>query len=398
MVGCQSGDQADELNGDSVQSATDKVPSKLLRPVVVGEEEAAEIRSPAIAKALNKSAAPAWQHEIRVADATYIAPHFSNFSLPDGAHLIVRSGDGQRSRTYMGQGKLVPGERGFWAMHMPGEVATIELYSDVAVPAGAIVIDRYARGTAAYNDFELPEYGDELGEKAICGADDSEWAKCYESSESAAYNKARAVARLMINGTGACTGWLIGSEGHLMTNEHCIGSASAAANTDYEFMAEGTCGTNCATWGGCPGVVEADTASLIQLDSALDYALVKLPVNLTGTYGYLQLRPGGGSVGEQIYIPQHPQAWGKRIAMMDGNQVAHIDTLNAAPCSGGPGDVGYNADTQGGSSGSPVLGYSDNLVVALHHCAYCPNRGVPVDPIISDLGNNLPADALGGGG
>ncbi|MCP5103524.1 MAG: PKD domain-containing protein [bacterium] len=57
--------------------------------------------------------------------------------------------------------------------------------------------------------------------------------------------------------------------------------------------------------------------------------------------------------------------------------------------------MGYYADTAGGSSGSPVLGYSDNLVVALHHCANCPNRGVPIPSIISDLGGNIPNDAIG---
>jgi PKD repeat protein len=44
-----------------------------------------------------------------------------------------------------------------------------------------------------------------------------------------------------------------------------------------------------------------------------------------------------------------------------------------------------------------VLGYNDNLVVALHHCANCPNRGVPIPPIISDLGSNIPNNAIGGG-
>ncbi len=59
--------------------------------------------------------------------------------------------------------------------------------------------------------------------------------------------------------------------------------------------------------------------------------------------------------------------------------------------------MGYYCDTQGGSSGSPVLGYSDHLVVALHHCAYCPNRGVPIEAVISDLGGNVPHNGVGGG-
>jgi hypothetical protein len=73
-------------------------------------------------------------------------------------------------------------------------------------------------------------------------------------------------------------------------------------------------------------------------------------------------------------------------------------------CSGtGYNDVGYWADTQGGSSGSPVLGYADHKVVALHHCrgsAGCasgsstsddPNRGVPIQLVIADLDSQGPA-------
>jgi hypothetical protein len=42
-----------------------------------------------------------------------------------------------------------------------------------------------------------------------------------------------------------------------------------------------------------------------------------------------------------------------------------------------------------------VIAYDDHLVTALHHCAYCPNRGVPVPSIIDDLGADLPDDAIG---
>jgi hypothetical protein len=128
----------------------------------------------------------------------------------------------------------------------------------------------------------------------------------------------------------------------------------------------------------------------VKNNAALDYALVKLPTNPTATYGYLQLRSSGATLNERIYIPQHPAAWGKKIAMTNGTANATISSLTAAPCSGGTADLGYNADTQGGSSGSPVLGYSDNLVVGLHHCGTCPNRAVPIQAVITSLGTSPP--------
>jgi hypothetical protein len=145
--------------------------------------------------------------------------------------------------------------------------------------------------------------------------------------------------------------------------------------------------------------VEASSGTLIKNDYSLDYTLILLPTNITGTYGYLQLRDTLPELDERIYIPQHPGAWGKQLAVVsdvDG-PYAKIYSTDETPCIGGPGDIGYYADTAGGSSGSPVLAYSDHLVVSLHHCANCPNRGLPIPAIITHLGSSLPNDAIGGG-
>jgi hypothetical protein len=113
------------------------------------------------------------------------------------------------------------------------------------------------------------------------------------------------------------------------------------------------------------------------------------------------MRSSGAVLDERIYIPQHAAAWGKRIAIESGatidGGVCRATSLDSTPCSGGPGDVGYICDTRGGSSGSPVLGYGDNTVVALHHCANCPNRGVPITAVVADLGSSVPADGVTGG-
>ena len=135
-------------------------------------------------------------------------------------------------------------------------------------------------------------------------------------------------------------------------------------------MAEGaTCGTSCASWGACPGTVVATGATLVKTDAPRDYTLLQLPTNPTATYGFLQLRSTGAVVDERIYVPQHPAAYGKKIAVnstaaADASGYAEVYSLNEPACqSGGPSDVGYYADTQGGSSGSPVLGYADAVVV-----------------------------------
>ncbi len=330
--------------------------------------------------------------------AAYIAPHFERLDLEDGDFVVVRSPDGTRAWKY--DNSHATARAGFWAIHIPGDTAIIELHSRDSVNRRGILnkhgysIDRYARG------YSNEEMGLASENKALCGPDDSQWAPCYASSDPAIYGRARPVARLLINGSSACTGWLVGSQGHLMTNQHCVGTASEAQNTSYEFMAEGaSCSTSCASWFGCPGSVIAG-GTLVKVDAPRDYALIQLSQNPVNTYGYLQLRASGAVVNERIYVPQHAAGHGKKIAVRstharDESGFAEIYSLNEPSCqSGGPNDVGYYADTQGGSSGSPVIGHSDNLVVALHHCANCPNRGVPIEAVISHLGTSLPQCAL----
>ncbi|CAM2066128.1 Trypsin-like peptidase domain-containing protein [Sulfidibacter corallicola] len=348
-----------------------------------------------------------WQQEIHHPGAKYISPYITKMDLAPGDFLIVRSPDGSRSSRYTGYGRKDLGKGpGFWALHIPGDTAILELYSYGSAAAYGVTIEKYARG---YTHDEIHEFNEDF-ERALCGDDDSQEAKCLSGDEPEMYESSRAVARLFTNGIYWCTGWLIGDENHLMTNQHCIENQSWADNSTVEMMAEGdTCETNCASGGACAGTVLAEAVDLVQVNEPLDYALVKLPESAgdaAGTYGFLQLRASGPELGERIYIPQHPAGWGKRIANasthpQDADGLTYVFSVTEAPCNAGaPPEVGYWTDTQGGSSGSPVLGYSDHRVIALHHCRgsalNCgdPNRGVTIDAVIADLGSNLPPSAV----
>jgi hypothetical protein len=347
-----------------------------------------------------------WEKEFHWSNAGYIAVHFSTFELANGDYVEISSPDGKFNYVFKDKGKDVKDKKGnkkqiseFWATHIPGDRAIVKLVSKNKRNAYGFVIDKFARGyERGFIDAVLEGLEEEARVEDICTADDKEWAKCYDGT--AMYEKSKAVCRLLIDGNTACTGWLLGSEGHVMTNEHCIDTQTLADNTDYEFMAEGsTCATDCSSWGACPGTVEASAGTLIKVDYALDYSLILLPTNVTSTYGYMQFRDTLPIVGERIYVTQHPGHYGKQLAVNSDVEgpYAKIQSTNQTPCHGGPGDIGYYADTSGGSSGAPVIAYDDHLVVAIHHCGSCPNRGVPVTAIISDLGVDLPDDAVAGG-
>jgi hypothetical protein len=278
-----------------------------------------------------------------------------------------------------GKGKMNAGT--FWARHVKGSQAVIEyVRAKEEVPGFGFVIDQYAAGNP---DLEWGE--------AICGTDDKENAVCYQGSHPTEYNESRAVARLLIGGSSLCTGWLVSASNHLLTNDHCIGSSSDAVNTDYEFMAEApNCNdTNCQL---CHDGVVFSGASYIIGSSNLDYTLVQISSgNPAATYGYMEIDDRDATVGEEIYIPQHPGGRAKELgiystASADTGGICRVYTITAAPCIGsGYNDVGYYCDTEGGSSGSPVLARSSHKVVALHHCANCPNRGVPIDLVYDEI-------------
>ena len=236
--------------------------------------------------------------------------------------------------------------------------------------------------------------------EAICGKDNTKAAVCYKPELATHYARAQSVARLLIGGTSLCTGWLLGSEGHLITNNHCIADAAAAAHIQFEFGAEcATCSDpNNTKQLACKGTIVATSATLIRTNADLDYTLVKLNVKAgvnMAPYGYLQARESGPLLGEQIYIAQHPAGKPRRLGVvLDTGKPGTIENLSVDKCV--KNEVGYMVDTEGGSSGSPVLSPKDHAVVALHNCGGCLNGGIKISDVVADLknANQLPPNAL----
>ncbi|KAL3656918.1 hypothetical protein V7S43_018123 [Phytophthora oleae] len=313
-----------------------------------------------------------------------------------------------------------------------------------------VVLDSYAYVT----------YAAEVDTESTVGTrDEAKEAVCYRKTQPKMYAKARAVARLMIRtdqekAAGSeqvtkwsfCTGWLIGRGNHLVTNHHCVKDAAAVekspqnvASRGFQFHAvswfwprrservvEAVVGFMVETkscrekgfMGEKVGVVEATRVSVVVDNPRLDYALLRVHsndslANLTQRYGYLRLRAAGPVDGEAIYIPQHPRGEPKEIAAMKDGKLAVIEvqTPSSFESSGylrrdNEPTVWYNADTEPGSSGSPVLSRRDNSVVALHRAGNSEttqsastelfNTGVRIDLIARDLQRRrvLPPNAL----
>jgi hypothetical protein len=126
-----------------------------------------------------------------------------------------------------------------------------------------------------------------VGVESICGTDDSVNSKCVVDARMRSASKS--VVRLLTNrvgGSAFCSGWLLGCEGHLITNNHCIANQEDATNTQFEFMAEGlSCTDKCNIAGACSQNEFARSATLVTTSVALDYSLVKLE-GLPADIGY----------------------------------------------------------------------------------------------------------------
>ncbi|KAG9410392.1 hypothetical protein AC1031_018428 [Aphanomyces cochlioides] len=232
--------------------------------------------------------------------------------------------------------------------------------------------------------------------ESICNKDESQNVVCFKDTDNVKYNKAVSVARLLISKKAYCTGWLFGSEGHMITNNHCINTADAAANTVVEFNAITPGCNDAVSMGSNPGVVVANSTTLLINDVILS------------DYGYLQASPTDPALNDPIYVAGHPFGKPKRISMIKDGAPGKITTTSYTE----PTDtdchnvdrLGYNLDTEGGSSGTPVLSVATNLVVGLHNCGGCKadtadygaNYAIKITEIVKLLQdkNLLPKDAV----
>ena len=280
----------------------------------IGEESAVKTETP---HPVPRAAAgtPAWRDVFHWKDASYIAVHFEKFDLAPGERVVVRTPDGRYAYSFEGEGK--PGSGGtFWATHVPGrrlrgdllrqrrgrrDGATSSTSSRTAIPT---------RSTGSGRRAAMPET--DLRTRTTANGPSATSRPSPRSIE-----KSRAIARLVINGVFGCTGWLVGCEGHLMTNAHCITNPADAMNTDYEFMAEGaTCETSCASLGGLPGdhrgqQRHADQDGHPGRSRLLARAAADQPLGRsTGSSG--SAAPGP-VIGERIYLNGHPAGWGKQF-------------------------------------------------------------------------------------
>lgn len=354
---------------------------------------------------------------IRTPDAAFIKIHFDQFSLPAGVTLEVASPDGREVYRYS-QGQLGPhtvdaalGEDGrtrFAAMSISGPVALLRLVGTAREPWRAghgVRVSRYHEG---FPEAMLPELqragllaSGEVGPESICGTDDKEPAVCYAGSDPTAFDRSRPVARILIGGSSLCTAWRVGPDNRMFTNNHCTSTASGVASTEVWFnYQQSSCSSGSAT------VTKVAGDQMLATQGTLDYTLftVKDFATISG-FGYLGLDVRQPTLNEEIFVAGHPGGRQKELSVVSDQDGGGRCRVNDPDADGNAtnSDAGYYCDTEGGSSGSPVIARASNRAIALHHFGGCLNSGAKFSliwpQVSSHFGGVVPVgDNDGGGG
>ncbi len=330
----------------------------------------------------------------RYPGADYVKLHFSRLQLNPGDTVKVADATGTEVHRYSGE-QLRDTDN--WTMSVSGESATVSVERAETDPLGirsklanlGVTVDQVARGQTPAERADATAKrkaaaAAQRHEESICGHDEKQDAVCYKSTDPVAYANAKPVARILINGVELCTAWRVGANNRMMTNHHCFTTTREARNTEVWFNYE------CAQCGGGatlrPTKVMAD--QVLATDDILDYTLFTVRnFDAIARYGYLQMDDRAPVRGEELYIPQHPRGAPTVITTHDTSERSGNCAV-ANPAYDGydvDTDMSYYCDTDGGSSGSPVISRRTNKVIALHHFGGCPNSGVRMDHIAEDI-------------
>jgi hypothetical protein len=174
----------------------------------------------------------------------------------------------------------------------------------------------------------------------------------------------------------ACTGFLISAD-RLVTNRHCLGTQARCrtATIVFDFLTATDRGE------------QVRCREMLVADADRDMAVVRLDRKLGNDRGALILAQAAPVAERDVYLVQHPGGGPQKISI----EGCSIDKVGLT----GPHAAltfSHLCDTQGGSSGSPLLDAETHQVVGLHYCCFPllpdgANRAIPIDRVREKLPN-----------
>jgi lysyl endopeptidase len=311
-------------------------------------------------------------------EASFIKARFDGVVLGASDRITVASPDGAESYEY-GPADVAGGV--LRALSIEGDTAEVELHDAADGVAATARLTAYSRGL---NEDELASRPSdrEIGPESVCGKDDSQNAACYKETDPVAWDASRSVARLIIEDEYYCTAWIADDSNRIMTNNHCLNTDEEARATEVQF------GYECLECSGgetrTPLKVRGE--EVLATNYTYDFTLFTVDdYEAIAHLPHLEIDPAHAETGEKVFIPEHPGGRPLRIAADSdkdgswGNTSRCLVLDNRAYGRGYATDLAYYCDTEGGSSGSPVVSRDTGEVVGLHHLGGCPNSAVRMD-------------------
>lgn len=317
-----------------------------------------------------------WATTVSSPDAVAIRVHFADFSIPANAEVYFFSHEGEAYGPYVGAGPNDSGE--FWSNSLTASTGIV-LVRYYGPPADADLIDLSLRiSDVAHVSLDFPRPAGEGGIASFCTYNAScvENATCGSTGAAAAAETAVAKMR-WISGAFVyiCSGGLLAdTDGstqipYFLTANHCLSKDGPASNLEAYFHYQVSCGTSTCAGSYDPAPAPSTLGATVKATNRKgDFSLLELsqapPAGSTFLgWNNSPIANTNGAALHRIHHPAGaPQAYSEH----------EVDT-GAGTCRGWPrGERIYSSDvygaTEGGSSGSPVVNASGEVVGQLSGC------------------------------
>jgi hypothetical protein len=199
---------------------------------------------------------------------------------------------------------------------------------------------------------------------------------------------ANAVAYLDLPAAGSrCTAFLVAPD-VVMTNQHCIPDARAATGARALFRYET----------GSADYAAFDCSTFLGNDAALDFALLQCAGRPGDTFGVVSVENRAPRRDEPAYVLH------QNCDYFADPSCAPTKKLSPGRVRAVGAETEHDADTLGGSSGSPLFSRDTHAVIGLHHTGVggngngrgTVNRAVPMTRILPVIAQRFPGLTLGG--
>ncbi|MEM6937257.1 MAG: serine protease [Pseudomonadota bacterium] len=334
----------------------------------------------------------AWQGGVMSPGATALKLHLTEFSLPEGASLSLYKLAGEVFGPYVLDGANKNGE--FWTETITGEEAFLQLWLPADVK-GESANFQIAQVAHIGPRFQVAGALNPTGEKAFCSFNEScvENGGCYNNSDWSQMESTKdGVAHIQFVSGGStfiCSGGLLNDTDSstqvplFLTANHCLSTSAEASSMEAFWRFGASCGGACYNPNGA--VPRTSGATVLSSRSTSDYTLLELNQAAPSGSTFLgwTASPVANSNGRDLFRISHPKGAPQAYSRHDVS--TSIGTCGSWP----RGNWIYSTDaigaTEGGSSGSPVLNASGQVVGQLsggcgpNPSAACDSRNATVD-------------------